>query len=153
MEGCIELRAVPFSGDHGEVKRVIEIARNITDRKKVEERLKDIHLEQKAILDNIPDIAWLKDKEGRFIAVNEPFGKSCGYKPEEIVGKTDLDIWPRDLVEIYQADDREVIESGKRKIVEEPLADKEGGIQYMEAIKTPIYNDKGEIIGTAGTRS
>ena len=129
--------------------RILAVVRDITDRKKAEDKLKNDLFQQKAILDNIPDIAWLKDKEGRFIAVNEPFGKSCGYKPEEIVGKTDLDIWPRDLAERYQADDRKVIESGKRKSVEEPLADKEGGIIYIETIRTPIFNDKGGIMGTA----
>jgi PAS domain S-box len=130
--------------------RILSASRDITERKKTEDRLKDIYLQQKAILDNIPDMAWLKDKEGRFIAINKPFCKSCGYKPEEIVGKTALDIWPRDLAEIYQADDRDVIETGKRKSVEERLEDKEGRMLYMEIIKTPIYNDKGEIVGTAG---
>jgi len=130
--------------------RILAASRDITDRKKTEDGLKDIYLQQKAILDNIPDMAWLKDKEGRFIAVNEPFCKSCSYKPEEIVGKTALDIWSRDLAEIYQADDRDVIETEKRKSVEERLEDKEGRMLFMEIIKTPIYNDKGEIVGTVG---
>lgn len=105
---------------------------------------------QQAILDNIPDIAWLKDKESRFIAVNEAFGRACGVKPEDLVGKTDLDIWPLELAESYRADDREVMRSGKRKIVEERLADKEGKVQWIETIKTPIYNEKNEIVGTTG---
>lgn len=52
-----------------------------------------------AILDSIPDIAWLKDRESRFLAVNEPFGQACGVDPLDLVGKTDLDIWRRDLAE------------------------------------------------------
>lgn len=105
---------------------------------------------QQAILDNIPDIAWLKDKESRFIAVNEAFGRACGLKPEDLVGKTDLDIWPLELAESYRADDREVMRSGKRKVLEERLADKEGKVQWIETIKTPIYNEKNEIVGTTG---
>ena len=46
----------------------------------------------RALLDNIPDIVWLKDAESRFIAVNEPFGRTCGAKPDELVGKSDPDI-------------------------------------------------------------
>ena len=42
-----------------------------TDRLAAEKTIKESDTRQKAILDNIPDIAWLKDREGRFIAVNE----------------------------------------------------------------------------------
>lgn len=118
--------------------------------KSAEELLRKIELQQKAILNGIPDIAWLKDKDSRFIAVNDAFGKACGFKPEEIIGKTDLDIWPRKLAERYREDDREVMSSGKRKCLDEPLADKEGRILWIETIKTPVYNDRGETIGTTG---
>ncbi|HWR90557.1 MAG TPA: PAS domain-containing protein [Dissulfurispiraceae bacterium] len=60
-----------------------------------EEELRASLLRQNAILNNIPDIAWLKDRESRFIAVNGPFGEACGVAPADLVGKTDYDIWPR----------------------------------------------------------
>jgi PAS domain S-box-containing protein len=104
----------------------------------------------KAILNNIPDIAWLKDSESRFVAVNEPFGEACGIKPEELVGKTDLDIWPEHLARRYRADDKEVISSGRRKLVEEPFEDSTGKQTWIETIKTPVYDDAGNIIGTTG---
>jgi len=128
----------------------LEIATNITKRKLAEKAVQEIQLQQKAILDNIPDMAWLKDRESRFIAVNEAFGKACGLKPENLVGMTDLDIWPIELAERYREDDKRVIECGRRKQVEEPLVDKDGRERWIETIKTPIYNDNGEIIGTAG---
>ena len=126
------------------------ITRNIIKRKQAEESLREHDRQQKAILNNIPDIAWLKDKESRFIAVNEPFGNACGMTPEDLVGKTDLDIWPKDLAERYRADDREVMETSRRKLFEEPLVDKDGNKTWIETIKTPIYNGKGEVIGTTG---
>lgn len=126
------------------------ITRNIIKRKQAEESLREHDRQQKAILNNIPDIAWLKDKESRFIAVNEPFGNACGMTPEDLVGKTDLDIWPKDLAERYRADDREVMETSRRKLFEEPLVDKDGNKTWIETIKTPIYNGKGDVIGTTG---
>ena len=92
----------------------LEIATNITKRKLAEKTVQEIQLQQKAILDNIPDMAWLKDRESRFIAVNEAFGKACGLKPENLVGMTDLDIWPIELAERYREDDKRVIECGRR---------------------------------------
>ncbi|MBA4396441.1 MAG: hypothetical protein C0394_03540 [Syntrophus sp. (in: bacteria)] len=142
--------AAPIRDDNGKLIAAIETLQDITKRKQAEDALQEGQRQLKAILDNIPDIAWLKDKESRFIAVNEPFGKSCGFKPEDLVGKTDFDIWSRDLAERYRADDKEVMESGKRKQVEEPLTDSEGKSLWIETTKTPIYNEQENFVGTAG---
>jgi PAS domain S-box-containing protein len=95
-------------------------------------------------------MAWLKNRESTYIVVNEAFGKACGLKPEEIVGLTDFDIWPADLAEKYREDDIRVIECGTRKRVEEPVVVRNGTEIWADTIKTPIYSDSGEIIGTAG---
>ena len=123
---------------------------NKTDESLADGLLCKTELQQKSILNSIPDIVWLKDRDGRFVVVNEAFGRACGFKPEELIGKTDLDIWPRELAQRYSADDKEVMGSGKRKLIDEPLADKEGKIQWVETIKTAIYNDRGEVIGITG---
>src|SRR5512143_156090 len=51
---------------------------DITERKLAEERISEVIRQQQAILDNIPNIAWLKDRGGRYVAVNEPFGSAFG---------------------------------------------------------------------------
>ena len=112
--------------------------------------LREVKLREKAILDNIPDIAWLKDNQGRFIMANEQFCKACGFKLEDLMGKTDLDIWPLDLAQSYMNDDQEVIKSKKRKCVQERLSDKEGKIAWIETVKTPIFDEQDKIIGTTG---
>jgi PAS domain S-box-containing protein len=119
-------------------------------KKPKQNKLWEIKLaQQKAILDNIPDIAWMKDKNSIFIYVNEPFGRASGYDPEDIVGKTDLDIWPKNLAEHYRADDREVMATGLQKSVEEPLVFKDGQVQWIETIKTPLLQ-KDKVVGTIG---
>ncbi len=55
---------------------------DITERKLVEERISEVIRQQQAILDNIPNIAWLKDRKGRYVAVNDPFGKAFGNDTE-----------------------------------------------------------------------
>ncbi|MCX5700262.1 MAG: diguanylate cyclase [Candidatus Omnitrophica bacterium] len=130
--------------------RITELEKSESRYKFSEELLQKTELQQKAILNGIPDIAWLKDKESNFIIVNEAFGESCGVKPDDLIGKTDLDIWPKDLAEHYRKDDLEVITTGKRKIVEERLADKKNKTLWIETIKTPIFNKNGEVIGTTG---
>ena len=112
--------------------------------------LEDVRIQQQAILNNIPDIAWLKDQKSRFIAVNKPFADACGVDEKDIIGKTDLDIWPRELAEKYRADDLKVIKSMKRLRVEEALVDARGKKIWIETIKAPILNQLGKVIGTTG---
>jgi len=103
-----------------------------------------------AILNNIPDIAWLKDREGRYIDANGPFFKACGVDPDKLLGMTDLQLWPHDLAEKYGLDDQEVTETGRPKQIEEQIIDTEGRMTWLSTIKTPIFNEHGEVIGTTG---
>ncbi len=112
--------------------------------------LEDVRIQQQAILNNIPDIAWLKDQKSRFIAVNKPFVDACGVDEKDLIGKTDLDIWPRELAEKYRADDLKVIKSMKKLRVEEALVDARGKKIWIETIKAPILNQSGKVIGTTG---
>ncbi len=144
------LSASIVKDDNGAPLAMLGIIRDMTKRRQLEAAIKEISRQQEAILNNIPDLAWLKDRESRFIAVNDPFSKACGRKAEDLQGKTDFDIWPPALAEQYVQDDLEVIRSGRRKYVEEPLTDSEERILWIETIKTPIYNDLGEVIGTTG---
>ncbi len=131
--------------------RLLQIfMRDITGRVRAEEALAQTRRQQQAILDNIPDVAWLNDKEGRYILANRSFGKASGLNPEDLTGKTDFDIWPRDLAEQRKKTDRTAMKSGKRIKIEEHLTDKDGNTIWIETIKTPVFNDNGEVMGTAG---
>lgn len=134
----------------GSVVGIVGASLDVTGRKESERILNEIRQQQKALLDNIPDIAWVKDRESIYLAVNESFAMKCGKTPEEIVSKTDHDLWPKELAEKYRKDDFGVMESGVRKHIEEPLVDIEGRATWVETIKTPIYGKSGEVIGTAG---
>jgi len=120
------------------------------NRKWNAEKLHHSLITQQAMLDNIPDLAWLKDGESRFIAVNQPFSRTCGRAPEQMAGVTDFDVWPHELAERYVADDREVMASGKMKRVEEPLETSDGKRIWIETLKSPIFDSAGVAIGTAG---
>jgi PAS domain S-box-containing protein len=103
----------------------------------------------RAMLDNIPFLAWLKDADGRFESVNKAFADSCGYTVQSIIGKTDFDVWPEESASKYRADDLEVMRSGKRKEVEEFVIDKRGKV-WHETFKAPVINEMGQVIGTTG---
>lgn len=129
---------------------IIGAVQDITEQKKAEILLKETLLRQTAILNNIPDMAWLKDLDSRYIAVNEQFAKLSGLKYEDIIGKFDHDIWQKDFADHYREDDIDVVRSGKRKEIEEILQDHTGRQLWIETTKTPIRNSRGEVTGTIG---
>lgn len=104
---------------------------------------------EKAILTNLPFMVWLKDKESKFLAVNEPFAQLCGFKADDLVGKTDYDIWPKELADGYVKDDKDVIKKRITKSVEE-LIQVEDKPRWHETYKTPLFDEKGEVVGTTG---
>ena len=123
---------------------------DITDRKLAEKRLGEVFRQQQAILDNIPNIAWLKDREGCYVAVNAPFSETFGVAPQALLGKNDFDIFPKELAANYARDFQEVMTSGKRTSFAETLIDLDGKTRHVEKVKTPIFNDAGDVIGIIG---
>jgi PAS domain S-box-containing protein len=130
--------------------RIVGAVQDVTAQKQSEELLKETLLQQTAILSGIPDMAWLKDKNSRYVAVNEQFAKTAGIKIEEIAGKSDFDIWQKSFAEKYFNDDLEVIRTRQRKNTEELQIDNTGREYWVETTKTPILNTNGEVIGTTG---
>lgn len=124
---------------------------DITRRKQVEEAVRRLERQQKAILDNLPDMAWLKDEESNYIIVNEALARTSGMTAAGMVGRSDLEFWPEDIARMYRADDREVMESRLTKRIEEPFVGRDGKRSWIETIKSPIFNDAGKVIGTVGT--
>ncbi|MBF0485155.1 MAG: PAS domain-containing protein [Candidatus Omnitrophica bacterium] len=116
----------------------------------MEEAVRHSDNQRRALLDNIPDLAWLKDNHGRYIAINKPFSLLCKVSTDDIAGKTDFDIWPQDQASKFINDDQDVLACGHQKVIVEPLAGKEGMSRWTETIKTPIRNDRGEMIGIVG---
>ena len=106
---------------------------------------------QHALMNNIPDMAWIKDRDLKFVLCNEPFAKTVNSAPDDLVGKTDYDYWPADLAEQYAEDDRLVMVSGERKQREEEFENQDGSRIWIHTVKTPIRDETtGEIVGTVG---
>ena len=96
---------------------------------------------------------FIKDRQGRVITANQLTIERCGFKcEEEIVGKTDYDIFSSDLAEKYSTDDRRVMDSGEAIIDMPELApNKDGIIHCYITNKMPLKNPQGETVGIMGT--
>ena len=123
---------------------------DISERKQIEIELRTKERYQRALLDNFPFAVWLKDKESRFLAVNKGFARTFGAEiADDLVGKSDFDVAPRDLAERYRADDSAVLASRQQKNVEEEILTK-GQLKWFETYKAPVIDDNGDVLGTVG---
>jgi two-component system, cell cycle response regulator len=104
----------------------------------------------RAMLDNSPFMAWLKDSDGRYVRVNKSFATFAGHQDtSRIIGKTDTDIWPKKLADKHLADDAEVIRTRQQKRIEEVLQTG-SEIRWLETFKTPVIDENANILGTTG---
>lgn len=123
---------------------------NITKRKLAEEKLRVYSEYQRAVLDNFPFMVWLKDQESRLLTVNAFYAQSCGFdSADALIGLNDGDVWPADLAEAYQADDREVLASNRMKHVEELIEQAGQPRRWFEIYKSPVKLE-GRVIGMVG---
>jgi PAS domain S-box-containing protein len=126
--------------------------RDISQRKKAEEELHNSNMLLRIIVDNIPDAVYMKDNKGRKIIANKADIKNCGFgREEEIIGKTDFDMFPKEIAEKFWIDDLRVIEHGEVIINrEEKLVNLSGDSKWLLTSKIPYRDAKGNIIGLVG---
>lgn len=109
-----------------------------------------------SVIQNAPIRVFWKDRELRFVGCNTHFAHDAGLaSPEDLIGKTDFDMVWRDQAELYQADDRSVMESGVPKLdFEEPQTTPDGHTIWLNTSKVPLRGeDGGQVIGVLGIYS
>lgn len=96
-------------------------------------------------IDNLPFHVWMKDLDGRYLAVNKSFVGYAGVPEERIIGATDKELYPKDEAEIYLASDQAVLNGEKQGYFESIVAG-----QWKEEYKDLAIDDNGNVVGTTG---
>ncbi|HOX57635.1 MAG TPA: PAS domain S-box protein [Candidatus Paceibacterota bacterium] len=128
---------------------LLVMVQDITERRRTEEALRLAESRQEAILDNIPDPAWLKDSKGLYLACNEAFARFYGQRIETVTGKTIGEFAPQEADRAAR-EDAKVRRTRKTLRSEMSFIGAEGQVQWFESIKAPIFNQHDKIIGTVG---
>lgn len=131
----------------------------IVVRRREDEVLHQAHLTRdnerlmlRTLIDNIPDFVYVKDLENRFLVANSHLARTVGAgSPEELLGKTDFDVFPREIAQGFFDDDQSVIRSGEALFnrEEKVVAGKVDDV-YILTTKVPVRGTNGEVIGIAG---
>ena len=110
-----------------------------------------LSLQLEVLLNAIPDLIWLKDTNGLYLFCNKAFERLYGAKEEDIVGKSDYDFVDYPLADFFRTHDIIAMDAHQPVRNEEELCFKADGYHgFFETIKTPIYDENGELLGVLG---
>ena len=142
---------LPLRDQDGKVVGLVGIGRDITEHKQAEESLARERTLLRTLIDNLPDPIYAKDAAGRKTLANPADLKNLRCKTEaEAIGKTDFDLFPRDIAEKFWADDQKVIQGQPVINREEYFLDEEGKKRWLLTSKLPLRDQQGKIVGLVG---
>jgi PAS domain S-box-containing protein len=111
----------------------------------------DKGIDHRLLFDNLPHMAFIKDRKSHYIYCNKAFATSAGMTPEDISSRRDYDIFPRRLANKYRRDDAQVMQSGRLLEIAEPVNFRKTGREgFVRIIKAPVRDDEGNVIGVLG---
>ena len=129
----------------------VQQGRFIAERRKVEEDLARERTLLRTIINIIPDSVYIKDKQGRKTIANPADLAFIGAREEEVIGKTDAEVYPLESANRYKSDDEWVIKNGQPIInKEEKIPKRDGSLRWLLTSKVPLKDNDGNIIGVVG---
>lgn len=144
----VRARAILDAG--GAILKWFGTATDINEMVQVQEALAAKHEELRTIFDTVPAWIFYKDRENRFLRVNEAFADMMDMPRAELEGRSLFDLYPREQADAFWKDDMEVISSGrpKKDIVE--VVQTRKGERWVRTDKVPLCDAGGEIAGIIG---
>jgi len=128
------------------------LSRIFTKRKQMEKELVEKQSLLNLLMDAVPDHIFFKDRHSRIIRANKAHAQTwTGGKAEELIGKTDFDLFPREYAQKYYDEEQEVMRSGQPLINEvREVPHPSGGIMWRSITKIPLFDESGQVTGLVG---
>ena len=161
------LSAIAERDAEGNVRRSLAVLVDVTELKRAEDQLRkakeELHrysrdLERQVgertreitgILRHTPSVVYIKDQGGRYTLVNSRYEKLFGIRNEEIQGKSDHDIFPKEIADQFRENDVRVLADKRPCQVEEHVPQEDGMRVYLSA-KFPLYDETGSVNRVCG---
>jgi two-component system, cell cycle sensor histidine kinase and response regulator CckA len=142
---------VPWRDTSGNIAGVMSISRDITEQTEAAIKLEEERNLMRTLVDHLPDGIYAKDADARKIMANPANYKRAGCKTEaEVIGKTDFDLFPKEIAEAFFADDQAVLKGEPVINREEKMVLPDGETRWLLTSKIPWLDAAGKIIGLVG---
>jgi PAS domain S-box-containing protein len=146
---CVYLKSLAVHDEPGHITHWRMALLDITERKRVEEELRESEARLRAIIDNSPGMVFLKDAEGRYLHVNRQFNRAFHMTREEVVGKTDEAIFVSEQAAAFRTNDLKALQAGVPLEFEE-VAKHDDGPHTSIVSKFPLYDGDGKAYALCG---
>ncbi len=143
----------PVRDAKGEIDGLQLVFWDVTERIKTEQALTKEQTLLRTLIDNIPDLIYVKDVAGKFLLVNQAHAHYMGATtPDELVKKSDFDFYPEELAQQFRADEQQIVGAGRPLVDHEEvnLDQKSGRRSWTLTTKVPFKDDQGNILGLVG---
>ena len=142
----IQVLKAPVRDSTGEIVGVQGMFWDVTDRLQTEKRLKEAHAFLDSIVDNVPIMLFVKEAEElRFVRFNRASEELVGMDREEVLGKCDFDLFPRELAEFFTQKDRAVLANGVMVEISDEILDTQNhGRRILHTKKIPVLDATGQ---------
>lgn len=134
---------------NGQLRGFSKVVRNTTEARHSQQALQESEQRLQAILDNSTALIYVKDLQGRYLTINAWFGILFNVDREVIKGKTDYDLFSKEIADGLRANDLKVIETRSPMDWEE-VAPHDDGLHTYISIKFPLFDAVGEIYAVCG---
>lgn len=128
------------------------VIKDTTETKNYQQSLINQNTLLETIINAIPDIIFYKDKQSRYLGGNKAFFEGFfGKKKSEVIGKNDFELHQdKEVAKAFIERDQEILKNKEDKYTEINILNKDDKILYLESVKTPLINEKGEAWGIVG---
>lgn len=131
-------------------KGLVALGRDITDLKNAYNEIRRQAGLIRSLFNTIPDLIFYKDLNGVYLGCNKAFAAFVGTEPDNIVGKTDRDLFPQEVAEEFIANDKIMLAMRQPRINDEWIEYKNGTRHLVATVKTPYFSADGELTGVLG---
>ncbi len=123
-----------------------ELEQALVDAEAATARLTASENRFQAFMDSGPFLAYLKDAEGRLVYYNERLARQFNVSRTVLLNKTDAELWPREMAELYRKHDLEILRSGQLRVVDENAINLDGSVSTWRSFKFPCADANGQVL-------
>jgi PAS domain S-box-containing protein len=144
-DGMVHLMSFKYRG-----RRLLQATlEDVTQSRKTEEALRESRQLLQSVLENSPAVVYAKRRDGVYTYINREWERVCNLTREQVIGKTDYDLFPQDIAEQFRSNDLAVLETGQLTQYEERVGTL-WGEQLFLSKKVPLISTSGEVEGLTG---
>ncbi len=146
----IAARFQAFKNEAGQPVRLAGVNVDITERRQAEKKLRDSELRFRRFMEQLPGLAWIKDRAGRYVYANDAAERAFGIRVTELLGRTDRELFPPETAARFEEHDQRALDSEAGIQTIEALRHPDGTVHHSLVSKFPIAGREGEDIVVGG---